>query len=71
MIILGMNDERETPDLEGVIGKLSMLSRVLGEVDDWLESKGPRDGPREPKPGARRLSLASLDLYLARERARS
>jgi hypothetical protein len=71
MIIFAMNHEQARRDLEGILGKLSMLSRALGEVDEWLDSRRPRDDPRAPEPGQRVVSLATLDLYLAREKARS
>ena len=59
---------REDPDesgaLLGVLRKLSLLSGTLGEIDDWLDSKGPADA------GACRrgpITLENLDVHVARE----
>ena len=50
----------------GVLRKLSLLSGTLGEIDDWLDSRGspppvPGAGPRAP------ITLENLDEHVARD----
>ena len=50
--------------LLGVLRKLSLLSGTLGEIDDWLESRGAADasaGRRGP------ITLENLDEHVSRE----
>jgi len=66
---------REDPDesgaLLGVLRKLSLLSGTLGEIDDWLESRGPPDSMTAINGASRRspITLENLDVHVAREGA--
>ncbi|MBI4605584.1 MAG: hypothetical protein HY721_26770 [Planctomycetes bacterium] len=67
-----MSDEEDPKLAEDVLRKLSFFSKVLGEVDDWLDAR-PSSGPprpacRAPAPhGSTRVTLENLELHLARE----
>jgi len=66
---------REDPDesgaLRGVLRKLSLLSGTLGEIDDWLESRGPPDSMTAINGASRRspITLENLDVHVARDGA--
>jgi hypothetical protein len=48
----------------GVLRKLSLLSGTMGEIEDWLESRGAAEadvGRRGP------ITLENLDEHVARE----
>ena len=55
--------------LLGVLRKLSLLSGTLGEIDDWLESRGPPDSMTAITGACRRspITLENLDEHVARE----
>ena len=48
----------------GVLRKLSLLSGTLGEIDDWLDSRGSAE-PGECRCGP--ITLENLDDHVARE----
>ena len=66
MITLGMNEEMQQERMERVAGKLKWLSRMLGEMDEWLES---RRGPSRLAEGRSKVvTLENIDLHAAREK---
>jgi hypothetical protein len=60
---------REDPEasgaLLGVLRKLSLLSGTLGEIDDWLESRGPAAAGGSGRRGP--ITLENLEEHVARE----
>ena len=69
MIIFGMEAEFSAEVYERLLRKMAWMSSVLGEVDEWVESRPQtqRLGLAESSQG-RVVTLENLDAHLARER---
>lgn len=69
MLLFDMKADPSAEAVEKLLRKMSWMSSVLGEVDDWVES-GRAAGNR-PTDGAparhKQVRLETLDLHLARE----
>jgi len=68
MIVFGMSEEIQPGEFRRVFTKLNWLSRVLGEVDEWLESTAPAPGTAAAVGKRELLSVENLDRHIAREK---
>ena len=67
MLRFGMEEELSEKVYQRVFDKLSWFSGVLGEVDEWLESRSlPLQNTVESHERSA-ITLQNLDVHIARE----